>query len=129
VGAIIFSKTGVATLTFARADAFPRPRTGDEGQVTGESQAGLIRVATLRAPREYITLNWSGKTAMLATDYVALGVFLKDPLVQFRSHPFTFTDVDGTAALVRYWAGYYTMQTITPTLLQGQLVLRKEVLA
>ena len=126
MGAISFSLTGLTTVTFARADAWPRAAQGDEGQITTISEAGLVRIATMREPIELVTLNWSGRSAMLVSDYVALGVFLK--ALPFRARVFTFTDVDSSDTLVRYWQGYYGFQQITPLLIQGQLVLRKDTL-
>jgi len=121
-----FSKDNVPTLQFTRADAWPRPQDGDEGQITSQSTGGLVRVATLRDPIEFITMSWTGRSAMPHGDYVALGAFLKHALIHFRSYPFTFTDVDDAVYLVRYWKGYYQFVRISTNLWQGTLTLRIE---
>lgn len=123
--AIKFEASGIAPVIFQRADGWGRALPGDEGQISAESQAGLVRVATLRPPRQFTTLNWKGKTTMLVTDYVALGIFLK--ALPFRAKAFTFTDSDGAQILVRYWEGYYSAVRISPLLVQVELRLRHEV--
>lgn len=121
-----FTKAGVPTVMFSRGDAFPRPTPADERQLTGESDAGTLRIATLRAPISYLVCNFSGKTALPEGDYLALEAFLTHPLVQLRANPFTFTDVDGAVYTVRYWQGLYNFQRITPALRQGSLTFRIE---
>jgi len=121
------SKSGVTTMTFSRGDAYPRPQLGDDGQLIGESEAGTIRIATLRAPVEFITLNFAGQTRIPTADYVALKAFLQDPLINFRANTFTFTDVDASTATVRYFEGFYGFSLTSSGLYQGTLVLRKEL--
>ena len=122
-----FSRTGVTTLTFSRGDAFPRAQEGDERQIVGESEAGTVRIATLSDPVEWIVLDFAQRTLLPNADYVNLGVFLKNSLINFKANTFTFTDTDGTAYTVRYWTGYYGFTKTSSVLWQGTLTLRKEL--
>ena len=121
-----FAKNGVATVTLHRADAFPRVIKANEGQLVSESEGGVVRIATLHAPIEYLTLNFAGKTALLETDYTALKAFFLNALVGLRANTFTYTDSDSSVYTVRYWDGLYSFQRITAGLRQGALSLRIE---
>ena len=123
MAALVFSKTGVTSLVFARQDSFPRPAQGDENELTGITQSQLVRVAILNPPTTYIPLNFAN--GMLDEDYVALGVFLQDPLIQFRAFAFTFQDSDSSTQTVRYWDGFYQFTRSTPNLWHGKLTLRR----
>ena len=121
-----FTQSGVTTVVLSRADQWPRPVEGDEGQLTGQTAAAVVRIATLRPPVEFLTLNYTGEASMTQTDYVALAAFLKDPLVNFRALPFTFTDVDSASYTVRYWSGFYQLQRVAVNAWQGRIQLRIE---
>ena len=121
-----FSKALVPTMTFSRGDAWPRRTPGDERQLVGVSEGKQVRVATLSAPEEFITLDFAAQTALPSADYTNLSAFLKNTLINFRANSFTFTDTDSSIKTVRYWSGYYDFTQTVLGRYQGTLTLRVE---
>ena len=132
-----FSQTGMSTLVFSRGNVFPSPYEEVFGQLVVSSEAGTVRVATIRPPIIYQTLDFQ---RLPLSDFIALKAWLHDPLVRGSAYPFTYTDSQGVATVVRWWpwgsrgsgvqnGGVFVMPQTSYLRYQVDLVLRVEAVA
>ena len=118
-----FSKSGMTTLTFSRGNLFPASYTEDFSQIVAESEAGLVRVSTLRPPVVFHGLHFE---RLPLADFTALKAWLRNSLIRGRAFTFTYTDTAGTAKTVRWWQDTLDMPHVASGLYSVDLLLREE---
>lgn len=118
-----FSKTGVTPWVAARTNLFPVPVVESFGQIVGQSEAGTIRVATLRPPITMLPLHFELEPE---GNVAALRAFFHDALIHGQAYTFTYTDTGGTSYTVRLQQGSFTVTQTAPGLYTIDLVLRVE---
>lgn len=129
-----FSKSGMTTLVFSRGDLFPNLYEEEFGQIVVESEARLLRVATLHPPVVYLSLHFE---RLPLADFTALKNWLHHASLRGTANTFTYTDSAGVATTVRWWPwgagqggsqskGVFRMPQIAAAKYEVDIVLRKE---
>jgi len=122
----MFSKTGLTSFVFSRGHLYPVRAPEQYRQLVAQSDAGVLRVATLSPPEQMLPLKFERLTA---TDISNLRAWLHDPLIRGRAQTFTFTNVDDVAYEVRYWSETFDPQQVAFGLYNVEVLLRVEAMA
>jgi hypothetical protein len=121
-----FSKDGLTTIQFSKGHLYPVRAPEQYRQLTAQSDAGVLRIATLSPPEQTFVLKFERLTA---TDVAALKAWLRDEAIRGRTSTFTFTDVDGTEYTVRWWDTALDAQQTSFGLYSVTITLRNETMA
>ena len=121
-----FQKTGLSTLIFSKGQLFPIRRTEHYDQVVQQSEAGLVRIATLRPPVTFSLLHFE---QLPLVDYLALRAWVRHPLIDGQAFPFAYRDATGTFYAVRWWRDTLEMPEVHAGLYAVDITLRHESLS
>jgi len=96
-----WTKSGVATVTFAQGRFFPYLASRQEGnQIVGETDDRTVVVADLGGDVEFI----EGVLERVPASVIdAMHTFLKNSQVRWSKNTFTWTDEASTTHVVRFW--------------------------
>src|ERR1700747_45648 len=95
-----FSKTGLTTLVFSRGNLYPVRRPKMYHQLRAQSEAGVVRVSTLRVPETLFVLHFE---RLPEADFLALDAWLAAAPVTGSAEPSPYTDVADTGPTVPWW--------------------------
>ena len=121
-----FSKIGVTTLVFSRGDLFPSRTPESYNQVWSESEAKVVRVATISPPVIWYALHFAN---LPLADYTALRNWPRHALILGRAYTFTYTDVNAIAFTVRWWHDTFEMPQTSYQRYSVDIMLRDETVA
>ena len=118
-----FSKSGLTSLVFTRGDLFPVRRVESYSQIVAESEAHLVRIATLAPPVILHSLRFEGLTL---ADYTALRAWVRHPAIRGRANTFTYTNTLDQSFTVRWWQDTFDMPQTNMQRYSVDILLREE---